>query len=703
MVSSLKLTLHPRYLVWVGWLVGLGIFAGSITTPAWTATQRKLVILGFDGVDPDIVKDYLNQGLLPNLAKLIQNGTFLDFGTTLPPESPVAWATFDTGRNPGGHGIYDFLRRDPNTYFPDIATTKKEEPEFVFDLYPKKKPTVTSLMKGTPFWKILADNGVRVVNLWAQMAFPAIEIENGYMLSGLNAPDIRGTQATYHFYTTDPSKEKKEDLGLGGKVTELKVTNGKVETLIRGPWDPLIRQKRNAVREEIKALKDKAKGGQPIDDAKLKTLTTQSDELNAKRYASVPLQFTVDSAAKSIEIAVQGQSQRVKEGEWSPWFNLVFDITSMYKIYGIVKFYVVEAGSAVKVYMGPIEMDPREPYLPICYPDGFAKELAEKVGLFKVRGWAAETAGLKDERIPDSAFLTDIKELADMREKIALYTLANKQWDVFIAVFSCPDRMAHMFYRYYDKGHPLYDAELVAKNGEAIKIAYERMDVTIGKFMAKLDPSIPLWLLSDHGFHSFRTGVNINSWLAENGYLVSKNGGPFNYTDDDFFVNVDWRQSKAYSLGLGLVFINLKGRERYGIVNPGPEYDQLVVEIRDKMRGLRHETTNELVVDDVFIGHEVYHGMHMDDAPDLVCGFKDTYRVSWQTALGAVPRGVLKTNDQKWSGDHCSADPKTTAGFFVSNKPVKTEDIGLIDIAPTILKMYGIEYPEKYEGKAFCD
>ncbi|MBN2055951.1 alkaline phosphatase family protein [bacterium] len=663
--------------------------------------KQKLVILGFDGVDPDLTRAYMEQGLLPNISKLVEQGVLLDFGTTCPPESPVAWATFDTGRNPGGHGIYDFLRRDPRTYFPDIATTGKEDAEFFLDLYPRKKPQVTSRMKGIPFWKLLADNGVKVVNLWAPMGFPAIELPDGWMLSGLNTPDIRGTQATYHFFTTDTLEEKSDDLQLGGKVTEIRVKDGKVTTEIKGPWDPLVRQKRNEIRDEIKEIRATTKQGAAADEKKLAELKAEQDRLNTARYASLPFEFMVDKDGKSLELKLQGQSQKVREGEWSKWFTVVFDITPFYKIYGIVKFYVVEVGFDVKVYMGPIEMDPREPYLPISWPADFAKELAEKVGLFKVRGWAAETAGLKDQRIPDSAFLSDIYELADMREKIALYTFENKDWDVFISVFSCTDRMCHMFYRYIDEKHPLFDPELVKQNGDSVKRIYQKMDETVGKFIAKMTPDTTLWLLSDHGFHSFRTGININSWLAEKGYLVAKNSSEFKYTDEDFFVNVDWRQSKAYALGLGLIFINLKGREKMGIVNPGPEYDQLVEEISSKMKLLRNETADEAAVSNVFRAHEIYSGEAMDDAPDLVCGFADNYRVSWQTALGAVPRGVLKVNDQKWSGDHCSMDPDRTKGFFVSNKPLKDQDLALIDIAPTVLRMYGIEYPEKYLGKNF--
>ncbi len=289
---------------------------------------------------------------------------------------------------------------------------------------------------------------------------------------------------------------------------------------------------------------------------------------------------------------------------------------------------------------------------------------------------------------------------------MTLYCLKNKKWNLFISVLYGTDRLAHMFYRLIDPKHPIYDKDLAIKLGNAIKNLYKSMDETIGKVYKLLPENTLFMALSDHGFHSFRVGININSWLAENGYIYfngQKEGEPPEpdmWTDEDFFQNVDWNRTKAYSLGLGLIFINLKGRERNGIVEPGDEYRALCKEIANKLKQLKDPDTGENVVDDVFIGYEIYKGERTDDAPDLVVGFKDGYRVSWHTALGAIPYGVFEVNDKKWSGDHCSADPRKTKGIFLCNRKINSDLPGLVDIAPTVLSYFNLPYDKgKFDGK----
>ena len=211
-------------------------------------------------------------------------------------------------------------------------------------------------------------------------------------------------------------------------------------------------------------------------------------------------------------------------------------------------------------------------------------------------------------------------------------------------------------------------------------------------------------VLSDHGFSSFRKGVNINTWLVQNGFmkLQGQDDPQYNLKDlfggGDFFVNVDWSQTKAYSLGLGMIFVNLRGRESQGIVTTGEEYDTLVADIAAGLKELHDDDDDRPVVHNVYLGRKVYKGERLDEAPDLVVGFNYGYRVSWQTALGGVPPKVLELNLEKWSGDHCSVDRDVVPGVLFANRTIDRQGPDLRDIAPTVLNYLDVPIPEQYEG-----
>ena len=117
-------------------LTALGYLAGCHRGAATRPVTKQVVVLGFDGADPKLAAKWMAEGKLPNLARLAREGTFKPLGTTNPPESPVAWASFATGLNPGGTGIYDFLKRDPETYLPELALVSRERPKFLWGLIP---------------------------------------------------------------------------------------------------------------------------------------------------------------------------------------------------------------------------------------------------------------------------------------------------------------------------------------------------------------------------------------------------------------------------------------------------------------------------------------------------------------------------------------------------------------------------------------
>jgi predicted AlkP superfamily phosphohydrolase/phosphomutase len=153
-------------------------------------------------------------------------------------------------------------------------------------------------------------------------------------------------------------------------------------------------------------------------------------------------------------------------------------------------------------------------------------------------------------------------------------------------------------------------------------------------------------------------------------------------------------------MGLGQIYFNLRGREGQGIVSPGAEYLALAEEMAKQLKAsLIDPDTKQPIVRAVYKRDDVYRGEYLGDAPDLQVGFEDGYRVSWQTTLGASPPGIVYPNMKKWSGDHGGFDYQTTAGVLVTNRPLGTDAPRIIDIAPTVLRFFGVAIPDSVEGK----
>jgi len=325
----------------------------------------------------------------------------------------------------------------------------------------------------------------------------------------------------------------------------------------------------------------------------------------------------------------------------------------------------------------------------------------------KTLGWWHDTWALNEEKIDEGVFLEDTFRTMDKLAEITLDELRNDPPSLLVSVFLATDHISHMFYRLMDPEHPRYDPELAAQYGDAIEQSYIRMDRIVGDVLAAMKPDGTLLIVSDHGFHSWRKGFNTNTWLVQNGYMALKKPGAEEKTynlenlfgQGSFFPNVDWSRTRAYALGLGQIYLNLRGREKFGIVDRGPESDKLLEEIRQGLLAVKDPDTQKPVIQNVYLGREIFHGPRMAEAPDLQVDFFSGYRTSWQTSLGAIPSGVVVANMKKWSGDHCASDPSDTQGIFFSNRPVSSSDPSILDIAPTVLKVLDVPPPGKLDGK----
>lgn len=636
---------------------------GVTTRPVTT----QVVVLGFDGADPGLLSKWMAEGKLPNLARLAQTGTFRPLGTTNPPESPVAWAAFATGLNPGGTGIYDFLKRDPQTYLPELSLVSRKKAEFLWGLIPIRPPELTNLRSGVPFYKAVADAGYKATAIRVPLEFPPTHLPGGKLWAGLGVPDIRATWGTFFYFGSDLTPWDVSDTEFGGKLVRLELHSNQATGSVEGPADPTA-----------------------------KTF----------RRISVPIDFQASADGTAVTVKLQGQTATLAEHHWSDWFHVKFRITPFLSVRSICRFYILQSSPDLRVYMSPLNLDPESPPLPVSSPEDYTAELVKKHGLMKTVGWWHDTWALNEEKIDEGVFLEDLFRTMQSEREITLDELKNDPPSLLVSVFTSTDSVSHMFFRLMDPEHPRYDPELARRYGDAILWVYQRMDQVVGDVVAAMKPGGTLLIVSDHGFHSWRKGFNTNTWLVQNGFMTLKNAGAEEKTynldqlfgQGSFFPNVDWSRTKAYAVGLGQIYLNLNGREKYGTVEPGKDADQVLADIRSKLITVLDPDTGKPVIEHVYLGSEIFHGARMSEAPDLQIGFLPGYRTSWQTSLGAIPSGIVVANMKKWSGDHCASDPSDTQGIFLSNRRVLTPQPSILDIAPTVAKILQVPLPSGLDG-----
>jgi predicted AlkP superfamily phosphohydrolase/phosphomutase len=621
---------------------------------------NRLIVLGLDGMDPVLVKKYMAKGKLPHLSKLADDGSYHKLETTIPSISPVAWSSFMTGCHPAKHNIFDFLSRDPKTYLPDLSSAHIGSPKKVLPLgkynIPLSKPEIKGMRKSIPFWKILGDKGIFSTILRIPVTFPP-EKFRGHLLSGMCAPDLKGSQGTFSFYTSDKDKVIDREGGMNIPVT---ITGNRIETHISGPENTMLKDP-----EEMK----------------------------------LPLAITIDKDNKEALLEVSGQKIRLKEKTFSDWIPITFRPGLWIKIRAICRFYINQLDPAFEMYVTPLNIDPEKPALPISHPFIYSVYLGKLLGSFITLGEANDTWALNEGVLSEEAFLKlsyfNHQEWEDM-----LFNAMNKtKKGAVVSWFETTDSIQHMFYRYLDEKHPALNTEQAKMGPAVMEDLYIKMDNLVGKVIAKLNKKDVLIIMSDHGIKSFRRGINMNSWLYLNGYLSLKEGKE---QSGEWFKDVDWEKTGAYGLGLGGIYLNIKDREAQGTVSQGAEADSLKKEIIAKLNGLKDEEKGQTAINTVFDKDELPPGPYKDNCPDLIVGYNEGYRVSWDSVTGKVNDILFEDNIKAWSGDHC-IDPRIVPGIFFCNRKINTESPAIVDIAPTILRLFGLDAPKHMDGKILID
>jgi len=662
----------------------------ACTSQPPAGSRPKLVVLGFDGMDPDLLERWMKGGQLPNIARLAAEGGFLPLGTTHSPESPTAWASFATGVNPGKHNIYDFLVRDTATYLPDLGMVEREPPRFLFSYVPIARPKLRSTRGGTSFWVTAGQAGVRSSILTVPVTFPPEDVPAGSLLSGLPLPDIRGTMGTFSYFATDLSRYEEGNTEMGGILRRLVVEGDVASTELVGPPNPIVTQNLQAIRRKGPTLSE--------DDR------AQLAELQARADVRVPFTIRWNRPGKTATVDIQGETLHLEKGKMSRWFDVEFRINFLVRLHGMAQMLLMDADKELQLYISPVNWKPDDPPVPMSSPESFAADLFERIGYYRTLGWAEATWPLNEGRMDEHTFMEDLYRAFDDRAQVILNRIDARDWDVLVGVIESTDRVQHMMWRLVDPKHPMYDAALAEQFGDSILRVYRRADQFVGEVMEHLEPGATVLIVSDHGFHSWRKAVNLNTWLVQHGYMTLQGQHPGEkkladlFGGGTFWENVDWSRTRAYAMGLGQIYFNLRGRESRGIVSPGAEAKQLADELSARLLTMTDPDDGSRIVRAVYKRDEVYAGPYLHNASELQVGMEDGYRVSWQTTLGGSPQGIVYPNMKKWSGDHGGYDFATTAGVLISNKPLTRSSASIVDVAPTVLKFFGVTIPAEIDG-----
>ncbi len=586
------------------------------------------------------------QNRLPNLARLVRSGTVSPLATTNPAESPVAWSSFITGSNPGKTGIFGFLSRDPHTYRPRYAPTRKTPAKRLANVFLLSPPQYHNNRRGRPFWDIASENGLRCLVLRMPESFPARQL-NGALLAGMEIPDLRGSTGTFTLFTSDSSMAEADD-----KFIALRFHDGEAVVRLPGPNNWLH---------------------------------------PGKAAASRPIHLRLLAAEDSLLVTTGGRTVRLGAGQWSPWLRVSFPLSPFSTIHGQVRFYLIALNPVIKLYASPVQPAPDAPLWPLSYPRDFAAHLQKVGGPYKTLGWQLDTWVLNEGILPEPAFLEDAFQSLRQEARLAVHALRHQSPDLAVIVFDGLDRLQHMFWRYSDPKHTLYSAEASRTSKTAIERYMVELDRIIGELTALAGPDALILVFSDHGFTSYRRNVNLNTFLAQKGFLV--------YRKPDFSGEPDWSRTRAYSLGLGHIYINLQGRERHGRV-ARDEFDSLRRQLTQALLRWTDPATGRSPVRHVFRADSIYSGPALAEAPDLLVALKPGYRISQQSSLGRAEKSAFSDNARRWSGDHASVDPAAVPGVLLANRPLNVSPPpSIMDLAPTILHYLNCDIPADMDGR----
>ncbi|MBN1875713.1 MAG: alkaline phosphatase family protein [Anaerolineae bacterium] len=464
----------------------------------------RTIIIGLDAFDPTMFERLSGQGKLPNLTRYVEAGGYARFEVANPPQTEVSWTSIATSLNPGGHGIFDFVHRDPQTYTPYVS------------LLPTKRG-VGGIQFVPPYtartiFEEATRQGFPSTALWWPAMFPARLELPVRMLPGLGTPDIQGRWGVGTLFVTGAA--------LGNDDGDRKI-----------PVESLERHSKDRYSGVLKGPARKKRGG--------------------SEQAVLPFQLDLTDG-KSARLRIDKCTLELVEGEWSPIIELSFKVGALFRVRVLTRVILSQIQPDVRLYILPLQLHPLHSPWRYATPGPFVKETWMACGPFLTLGWPQDTTALEEGCITDDQFLALCESIFETREQVLMRQLERFREGLLASVFDSLDRIQHMFWR---------------QRPDIVGAWYVKLDGLIGRVVEQLGGAgadrTRFLVVSDHGFANFDYKAHVNRWLVEHGYLVPQQGN-----QSHSLKGVDWSQSQAYAVGLNSVYVNLVGREGRGAVLP---------------------------------------------------------------------------------------------------------------------------------------
>jgi predicted AlkP superfamily phosphohydrolase/phosphomutase len=421
------------------------------------------LIIGLDAFDPGIVERLFEAGRLPHLSKFLQKDGYSRFAVVNPPQSEISWTSIATGLNPGGHGMFDFVHRDPISYALNVSLlpTKKSVLGTSF-ASPHNAPTI---------FDQATHEGYPATALWWPATFPA-HLESAVQnIPGLGVPDIQGRLGVGTAYSVDPG---------------LKNENFKT------PVEPLKRTGKGRYAGSLKG----------------------PSQQKGKQFQEATVEFQLDVLdEQSARLSVGKQSLTLQKGKWSPIFEIIFKVGMFMSLHAITRVVMNQVSPDPALYFLPLQIHPLHSPWPYATPPGFVRQTWESCGSFLTLGWPQDTTGLEEKWITDDQFLQLCDSIFTTRRNIMLYHLKTFKEGLFANVFDSLDRIQHMFLR----DRPDVIESWYQKFDEMVGLAGQMTESKGWKDLRTL-------VVSDHGFSRFDYKVHLNRWLLEQGYIQLQPG-----------------------------------------------------------------------------------------------------------------------------------------------------------------------------------
>lgn len=645
--------------------------------------HARCVVLAFDGLDPRVLDALIQRKQTPHLARLAPAGPVTRLQTSMPPHTPVAFSSIITGAGPERHHIFDFIHRDPApqgsaAIRPFFSTADTGEPERNWALsagnwsIPLSSSQTQLLRQGTPFWDHLIRQGVDASVYYLPANYPP-QTPPGpgqfRCVSGMGTPDLAGSYGEFTLFTPDVSRRGRT-VG-GGRFVRLRIDGHRGQAVLQGPPNFLRR---------------------PDDSGRIPPATAALDVVR-------------DPEHRAAKITVSGAPVVLGEGEWSSWLPVEFPTElpgstvigatgAPTSIWGMIRIYLKQVHPNLIMYVSPINIDPARPVSPISVPARHAQDLAARHGRFCTLGIPEDTKALTHGALSEDEFLAQSEQVNAERREQFRAALRQQQFGCLFFYFGSSDLLQHMFWRDQDPQHPGFRQDEADRYGDVVNGVYRAADQIVGETLEQLHADDTLLVLSDHGFTSFRRGFNVNSWLADEGYLQLP--PQFDRGRSNLLADADWARVTAYGLGMNGLYLNMVGREKTGTVK-AKQRRVLLQELREKLLEVR-DADGASVIRRVDVTEETYPEAPFQLAPDLIIGYDDGYRASWDTILGDLPHALITDNAERWSGTHL-IDADRVPGVILSNRPITATRPTVCDVAPTILASFDIATPPAMTGR----